>query len=316
MTNKMIRAIQILKDGGVVGMPTETVYGLAASIHSKDGIDAIFETKERPFFDPLIVHVSSIEQAKGLTKTWPKVCDVLAEKYWPGPITFILPKSESVSEKITSGLDTVGIRIPNHPIAIELIENLGSPVAAPSANKFKKTSPTCAEDVKKEFKDIHILDGGHCDIGIESTILGFSEGKILIYRPGMTTKTEIEQILKENKINLDVFYHESPVAPGHLKHHYMPSIPVIMTVGTLDKSIDYIPKELLQNIKSWILPKAASIAARELYSKFRELDIKGATSINIIINEQQLHDENFMGIMNRLIKAASYTSPKELSNKS
>jgi L-threonylcarbamoyladenylate synthase len=314
---KLEQAIQKLKSGEVVGIPTETVYGLAASINSSKGIDAIFETKERPFFDPLIVHVSSIEQAKNLVKSWPTVCDVLAKEYWPGPVTFILPKNDTVSEKITSGLNTVGIRMPNHQLTINLIEQLGHPIAAPSANKFKKTSPTCADDVKNAFSDILVLDGGDCKIGIESTILGIFENEILIYRPGMTTKSEIEKNLSKNKISLEVNYQESPVAPGHLKHHYMPNIPVITSVGdTNSLSSSHIPENHLKKIVQWKLPKSATIAARELYSKFRELDSNGATAINIMLSESQFQDENFKGILNRLIKASSYTLPKELSNKS
>jgi L-threonylcarbamoyladenylate synthase len=201
---KIEKAITLLKHGGVVGIPTETVYGLAASVESSEGIDKIFSTKERPFFDPLIVHVSSIDQAKNYVKSWPKVCDILAEKFWPGPVTFILPKNNHISDKISSGLETVGIRMPNHPQTLELINKLGHPIAAPSANKFKKTSPTCAQDVEAEFQNIFVIDGGPCDIGIESTILGFDDSKISVYRPGMVTKSQIEEILSINGINLDV----------------------------------------------------------------------------------------------------------------
>jgi len=316
MTN-IKKAVEILKAGGVVGMPTETVYGLAASVESSAGINSIFETKERPFFDPLIIHIASIEQAKAYIKSWPKVCDILARKYWPGPVTFILPKSDLVSDLICSGLDTVGIRMPNHPLALELINELGHPVAAPSANKFKKTSPTCAQDVLSEFEDVMVLNGGPCEVGIESTILGIFEKEICIFRPGMLSQSEIELELKRNDIEMKVTHKESPVAPGHLEHHYMPNTPVItVTQKITSANTTHIPYELLSSVSTWTLPKEAALAARQLYSKFRELDQEETSAIIIELSKEQLEDEKFGGILNRLIKASSYTLPKELSNKS
>ena len=137
---KLNQALKLLKNGGVVGIPTETVYGLAASIESEQGIDKIFSTKERPFFDPLIVHVSSIDQCRNYVTSWSRECDLLVDHFWPGPLTIILPKADSISSKITSGLPTVALRMPKHEVTLELIKKLGHPVAAPSANKFKKTS--------------------------------------------------------------------------------------------------------------------------------------------------------------------------------
>jgi L-threonylcarbamoyladenylate synthase len=315
--NEIQKACQILKSGGVVGVPTETVYGLAGSIESESGIDCIFSTKERPFFDPLIVHISSIEQAKKCVTNWPKVCEVLANHFWPGPVTFILPKSDLISDKISSGLDTVGVRMPRHPVTLKLIEELGHPVAAPSANKFKKTSPTTAKHVKEEFPNELVLDGGDCEVGIESTILGIFENKILIYRPGMTTSNQINEVLRKENIEIEVLYQESPVAPGNLKHHYMPKKPIILKVINEEKhSASHIPKNLIEKCCEWELPKNASLAARDLYGVFRSLDKKDSESILIKITTEQIKDENFKGILNRLVKAASYTLPKKLSNKS
>ena len=314
--NKILKACQILKDGGVVGIPTETVYGLAGSIESETGINSIFSTKERPFFDPLIVHISSVGQAKKYVKNWPSVCDILAKHFWPGPLTFILPKSEFVSDKISSGLDTVGIRMPNHPMALALIEKLGHPVAAPSANKFKKTSPTKAQHVREEFEDVMVLDGGDCEVGIESTIIGIFEKLILIYRPGMVTLKQIVEVLKLEDLDFEVQYQESPVAPGHLKHHYMPNKPIILNVLSQNKrDLTHIPTNLLLNTSLWTLPTNATTAARDLYGKFRSLDNLESNSITIEVTEEQLNSENFKGVFNRLIKAATYTLPKELSNK-
>ena len=173
--NEIKTAIKTLKDGGVIGIPTETVYGLAADIYNKKGIENIFKTKERPFFDPLIVHISEISQLPKLTKEWTKSHEKLANFFWPGPLTFIVKKSENISDMITSGLDTVGIRMPDHPKTLELLNELGSPIAAPSANKFKMISPTSAEHVQAEFPEIQVIDGGDCKVGIESTILKCSQ---------------------------------------------------------------------------------------------------------------------------------------------
>jgi L-threonylcarbamoyladenylate synthase len=310
---KLNEALHLLKTGNAVGIPTETVYGLAASISSQKGIESIFKIKERPFFDPLIVHISSFEQAKECVTHWPESIDKLARLLWPGPVTFILPKSQLISDMISSGLDTVGLRMPDHPLALELINLLGGPVAAPSANKFKKTSPTCYEHVKSEFPKLGILDGGQCTIGIESTILGLSieEKKLLIYRPGMLNKLKLESILKELEISdLTISYQDSPVAPGHLKHHYMPKTPVILclTDTALSELPPLIPKDLLKSVKRWILPTNPVLAARDLYSKFREYDLESYTAILIEISEEQKKSDNFVGILNRLEKAASYKS--------
>jgi len=301
--------IDILKDGGVVGMPTETVYGLAASIESTKGIDSIFSTKERPFFDPLIVHVCSIEQAKKYTKNWNELADKIAKHLWPGPVTLILEKNNLVSDKITSGLDYVGLRMPNHPLALELIESLGHPVAAPSANKFKKTSPTTAQHVQEEFPSIEVIDGGKCTIGIESTVLGIFDDKILIYRPGMITINEIKEIIKDEKI--EIRHEQSPVAPGQLKHHYMPNTPVILTLK--DQALEIEDSSLLTNPGLYTLPLNAFEGAREIYSIFRDYDKKKYSSIIVEVTKNQLLSEEFLGIMNRLEKAAMINLAKNKS---
>jgi L-threonylcarbamoyladenylate synthase len=168
-------AVEKLINGEVVGIPTETVYGLGAVISKSDAIKKIFTTKERPFFDPLIVHVSGVEQAKELSLDWSAAADILAQEFWPGPLTLVLPK-KNVSDLITSGLQTVGVRCPDHKIALEIIEKVGEPIAAPSANRFGKTSPTCKKHVLEEFNDaVFVVDGGDCSVGIESTIISVLE---------------------------------------------------------------------------------------------------------------------------------------------
>jgi L-threonylcarbamoyladenylate synthase len=308
--NDITKACKLLKSGQVVGMPTETVYGLAGLITSPEGIENIFKTKERPFFDPLIVHVSDLVQAKAQAKYWYPVCDLLAKHFWPGPLTMILPKADHINTMITSGLDTVGIRMPNHPIALDLIKSLGTPVAAPSANKFKKTSPTRAEHVSKEFNDLYVLDGGPCEIGIESTVLGVFENEIKIYRPGMLTKSKLETFLSDHGMDLKVTYQESPVAPGHLKHHYMPNLPIALFWGEFNGkeslSQSNIPKEKLEKINHWKLPTDPNVAARELYEKFRSLDSKDASLILLELDPMVQELEDWKGILNRIDKAKTF----------
>ena len=183
-------AVTVLSKGGVVGLPTETVYGLAASLKSEEGIREVFRIKERPFFDPLIVHCASLEQVQSVVSIWTPAHQLLAQRFWPGPLTMIVPKKSVVSDLVTSGLPSVGVRIPSHPVALSVIQQLGCPVAAPSANKFGKTSPTTARHVRDEFgPSVVVLEGGPCDVGIESTVIEIVEDntglRILILRPGM-----------------------------------------------------------------------------------------------------------------------------------
>ena len=288
-------AKELIINEDVVAIPTETVYGLAGSIYSSKAIEKIFKIKERPFFDPLIVHVSDVQMAKPLTTNWSKTCDELAKVFWPGPLTLVLPKAESVSDMITSGLPSVGIRCPNHPVALDLIKSANTPLAAPSANKFTKTSPTSKEHVRSEFgDDVYILDGGQCEIGIESTVIGVFDNEIKIYRPGMISSCEIKEALTDQKIK--VSYQESPVSPGALKHHYMPKKKV-----TLLKEASN-----LSDISTWIVPTNPQIAARELYSKLRSMDEEDTKEIHIVLDEDFKSLESFKGILNRLDKAKTF----------
>ena len=307
------KAVEILKNGGVVGMPTETVYGLAADIKNPQGIDNIFKTKQRPFFDPLIVHIAHMVQLKGVVSTFHDLPQFLAEKFWPGPLTMILPKSKSINTKITSGLDTVGVRFPKHPLALKLINSLGHPVAAPSANLFGKTSPTSAEHVRKEFGDkVHVIDGGPSSVGLESTVIGFDPNylSIKIYRPGSITKEILEEALKSYIKPIPIFEEQSPVSPGHLKHHYMPSIP-LMIIG--DQEIEdpklrdeAILKLKLQSFKpiELVLHNDPVIAARDLYQNLRRCAETGANVI--FVREKPEYQNNlWTAIWDRLKKAAS-----------
>lgn len=306
------RAVHILKSGDVIGLPTETVYGLAASVDSPTGVDKIFSIKERPFFDPLIVHIHSIQQAKKYSTGWNDSCEKLAMRFWPGPLTMILTKKDNISDKITSGLATVGLRMPNHKVALELIEKLGCPVAAPSANKFKRTSPTTALHVREEFPNLFVIDGQECSIGIESTIIGFEGESAVIYRPGMIPLNELEECL-----NQKILIKESPVAPGHLKHHYMPKKPIITfnEKYTNEQLNMHCPNELTENMHIWNLPEDPTHAARVLYAKFRDFDQMNISAIGIKFTHHQEDNPLFIGIFNRIFKAASFILAKEITNK-
>lgn len=289
-------AISILKENKPVAIPTETVYGMAGVINNEDALKSIFSIKERPFFDPLIVHVSSIKMAQKYTSNWTENAEKLAQHFWPGPLTLILDKGELVSSLITSGLDKVGLRMPDHPLTLELIEKLQTPLAAPSANKFKKTSPTCAEHVSDEFgEDFPILDGGQTQFGIESTVVGVFDDHIKIYRPGVITKDDLQDVL-----DIPVEHAPSPVAPGQLKHHYMPNIPITLTTNHKLDLTDY------QDHYVWKLPADPVLVARELYSQFRQAAKQGHKGILIIYQNDFHQDEKWKGVLNRINKAKTY----------
>lgn len=303
------RAVVALRTGDVVGLPTETVYGLAASIENEDGLKKIFSIKERPFFDPLIVHVSTFKQAQSLTSQWTPLADYLARKFWPGPLTLILPKAPQINSLITSGLDTVGIRMPNHPLALELIDELGAPVAAPSANKFSKTSPSRAEHVQQAFPDVLTLDGGPCEVGVESTVIRVGDERIEILRPGAITQEAIEKELQKWGQPVRVIRTESQASPGHLEHHYMPDIPLVilppgMTQEKWLKKVSDKTKRTFKTPQELKLSNDASLAARELYSNLREISDSGADLI-FVFKDDKKSGGFWEAIWDRLSRAAT-----------
>ncbi len=232
------KAAQIIRNGGLVAFPTETVYGLGANALNPIAVAKIFELKERPSFDPLIVHIASVDDLNTLTKNADRNVIRLAEKFWPGPLTIVLPKSKLVPDIVTSGLDTVGIRMPDNEIALKLIRAANCPIAAPSANKFGNLSPVSAEHVKKQLPNVdYILDGGNTSVGIESTIVSIERNVCTLLRPGVITIADIENALP----NTFVFNAEKPhklIAPGLLKSHYSPVKPLYI----IDKQAIYLPE--------------------------------------------------------------------------
>jgi L-threonylcarbamoyladenylate synthase len=326
------QAVQRLQSGDVVAMPTETVYGLAARIDLDEGIRKIFSTKRRPFFDPLIVHVSSKSMAYPLTTDWSPMADFLAEHFWPGPLTLVLPKSNAVNPLITSGLQTVAVRMPRHSVALSLIERAGAPLAAPSANRFGRTSPTTAGHVHAEFpnQDLLILDGGPCEVGLESTVLLLErQGEhynLSLLRAGKITQSELEKSLGAHKFSFSFRQNiEKNKAPGQMKHHYMPEIPLVLIkskslkdseiIAATEERLREIPNEVdeveirkpakIQHMVELVLPEDAGLAARAFYSELRRLGENGKADL-IYFRMLAFHaGESWQALLDRLTKAAS-----------
>jgi L-threonylcarbamoyladenylate synthase len=233
--NNMERAAQLIQEGKLVAFPTETVYGLGANALDPMAVAKIFAVKERPSFDPLIIHIADLDDLKRLTTDMDERVYLLAEKFWPGSLTLVLPKSKLVPDIVTSGLPTVGIRMPANEIALELIRTSGRPIAAPSANKFGRISPTTANHVRKQLPDVdYILDGGKTTVGIESTIIELTKKGFRILRNGIITKEDIEAILPFD----DTEKTESVVAPGMVKSHYSPVKKMLVAEENLPVEID------------------------------------------------------------------------------
>lgn len=334
--------IKSLNDSEPVVMPTETVYGLASKIDDLESLRKIFLYKKRPFFDPLIVHIYNKKQLSLLSHFESPVVDKLMDAFWPGPLTLVLPKHNSVSELITSGLDSVGVRMPKHPLALKLLEKINVPLAAPSANLFGQTSPTTAQHVEKDFPNLRILDGGPCDIGIESTVLKIrplSNNRVAlsILRKGSITQSMINQILLG--ATTDMLTHlptnfksdfewdnikDVKHSPGHMKHHYMPKIPIVFfnqptdveqflpTIQSdfqqLSDKIEYVtiikPTAPIERFEKLNFSSEAPIACRELYGK---LKLVSHTDAQILIFEKKpyMTGELWEAFLERLTKASS-----------
>ena len=272
---------RLLEEGELVAIPTETVYGLAGNALDASSVAKIFSVKNRPEFDPLIVHVADIEQAQNYVTEIPEKAKILAKHFWPGPLTILLKKKNNIPDLVTAGLDTVGIRCPDHPLTHQLLSSLSFPLAAPSANPFGYVSPTRPEHVNEQLgnKIKYILDGGICTIGIESTIIGFEDDIPVIYRLGGLTAEKIESLI--GKVKIETHSNSNPKAPGQLKSHYAPTKKVIL--GTL-KELLYQQQGKKFGILSFrnnlqlphqiILSPSGQVeeAAQNLFAALREFD--------------------------------------------
>ena len=295
-----------LRRGGVVAIPTETVYGLAGAITDPAAIAQIFSLKERPFFDPLIVHIAERAWLPQVVREVPRAAELLMDRFWPGPLTIVLPRQIDLNPMITSGLDTVGVRLPSHPVALDLLRAVGVPLAAPSANKFGRTSPTTAAHVRAEWPggEVTVVDGGASEVGVESTVVRVSaQGDVVeVLRPGGVSAESIADVLKAAGLNGEVRRVASEASPGHLTHHYMPAVPLIVlkrehaAAAELD-GFNGKRVALMQ------LSGDPTIAARELYSEMRRAAEGGAEVIVCPAPEQR--DGLWAAIWDRLSRAAT-----------
>ena len=307
------QAAEIIRQGGIVAFPTETVYGLGVDAYNPLAVARVFEVKRRPFFDPLIVHIASPAHLKKLVKDIPSGARKLTEKLWPGPLTVVLFKEEHIPDIVTAGLPTVALRMPSHPMALSLIKESKCPLAAPSANPFGYLSPTTAEHVRSQLADQVdlILDGGPCPVGVESTIVSFSENKPRLLRPGGVSLEEIESIIGKVEISP---IRDRLVAPGMLPRHYAPRTPIVLDWDEkhLDsykgKKIGFLafrePENFLQFQHIEVLSKKGDFreAAANLFSAIRRLD---ALDLDLILAEAVPEAGLGRAIMDRLRRATS-----------
>ncbi len=305
-------AAQAIRAGDIVAFPTETVYGLGADVFNPVACAKIFEAKQRPQFDPLIVHVESPKQAELLFSEIPSQAKNLMAKFWPGPLTLVLPKTPQVPPIVTAGLNTVAVRMPSHRVALALIKAAGTPIAAPSANPFGYLSPTTAQHVKEQLGNRVpiILDGGPCAIGVESTILKISDPPLLL-RPGGLPLEDIEREI--GKITIANPVGSAPEAPGQLKSHYSPRAPLSIVQDKLDlpknKKIGYLafqnPPPNIKVTKIEVLSATGDLreAAANLFLCLHRLD---DARVDIIFAEPVPETGLGRAIMNRLPKAAAH----------
>jgi L-threonylcarbamoyladenylate synthase len=311
ITEDINEACAVLMQGQVVAIPTETVYGLAANALDVKAVIKIFEAKKRPFFDPLIVHLKHASELDKYAVNIVPQAYALAKAFWPGPLTLVLQRSALIPDMVTSGLDTVALRVPAHPLAHQILSLLSFPLAAPSANPFGYISPTTAQHVLAQLQG-HIpliVDGGPCTVGVESTIVQCTHEGSTVLRLGGTSVESIEAIV--GKVNVNVSSSSNPQAPGMLTTHYAPRKPIL--IGNIDELLaEHSSKKIavlsFQNEYKTPFCKVLSLAgnmneaAQNLFSMMRELD---ATDADVIIAEFVPAVGLGLAINDRLQRAAS-----------
>ncbi|HOK02112.1 MAG TPA: L-threonylcarbamoyladenylate synthase [Spirochaetota bacterium] len=303
------KAAEVIKKGGLVAFPTETVYGLGADATNPEAVAKIFEAKERPYFDPLIVHIANKADILKVAQSPDRRTEFLIERFWPGPLTVILKKRENIPDIVTSGLETVAVRMPSHETALSLIRESSTVVAAPSANKFSSLSPTTARHVFEQLGNAvdFILDGGQCLVGIESTIVKIEEDSIKLLRPGGIPKEAIEDCLSLEIVEMQ--QHLKVEAPGQLDYHYSPQKPVVLVdkIPVDDNNAGFLfftkPSFNIPLDRSFILSADGDLreAAANLFLALHFLD-----SLDIKrIYAQRLPEKGLgLAIMDRLKKAS------------
>jgi L-threonylcarbamoyladenylate synthase len=287
-----------IRAGGLVAFPTETVYGLGANALDAAAVQRIYELKGRPVTSPLIVHVASVEMAREIVAEWPSLAGELARRWWPGPLTLVLPKRAIIPDIVTAGLPTVGVRMPSHPVALALIEEAGVPIAAPSANRFTGISPTTADHVRAAFGEaIDVVEGGPAQVGIESTVVAIEDGKLKLLRPGMISLGDLESAASATG--------SAHPAPGMHARHYSPRTPLLLVRD---------PRELPEGRGAYVwwrnsadaehsvrMPSDAQSYAARLYALLHELDAKNLLWIAV---ELPPEGPEWVAIHDRLRRAA------------
>jgi L-threonylcarbamoyladenylate synthase len=305
------RAATILRAGGVVAFPTETVYGLGANVFDAQAVARVFEIKGRPRFDPLIAHVCDHRQAESLVACFPKAAWKLARRFWPGPLTLVLPKASRVPDIVTAGLSTVAVRMPDHPAAIALIREAGVPLAAPSANPFGRISPTTADHVRRQLgKQVDlVLDGGPCRVGVESTIVSLTDSQPVLLRAGGLPVEEIERVIGPVLRPSSPPVH--PSAPGQFPQHYAPQTPLVLrddadkTPGSVRAGL--LSLRVLVNVEGFasveVLSPTGDLreAAANLFAALHRLD---ASNLDLIVADPVPETGLGLAINDRLRRAA------------
>ena len=306
-------SINNLKNGKIVVIPTETVYGLGVNALDEKAVDKVYKLKKRPYYDPLICHTDSIHKVKNFVKTFPRKAEILAKNFWPGPLTILLEKKKIIPDITTSKLKRVGFRIPNNKLTLSILEKINFPVAAPSANPFGYISPTLPKHILSMFKnDIsYILDDGGCDVGIESTIVGFENKKTLVYRVGGITIEKLEKVI--GKVEIFKKNITFPESSGMLKNHYSPKKDLIIgEIRTLIKKYKNNKIGILSYNKYYeginfknqiILSKNLDLeeASRNLYKSLHSLD---NMNIDLILTSLLPNKGIGESINDRIIKAS------------
>ncbi len=307
MTISLHAAAARIRTGELVAFPTETVYGLGANALDASAVEKIYAAKGRPASSPLIVHVSSVAMASTLVTAWPPEAEALAQSFWPGPLTLVLPKQPSVPDIVTAGLPTVGLRMPDHPLALALIRAAGVPIAAPSANRFMGLSPTTAEHVHETFGDaIPILDGGPCRVGIESTVVSIVDGKITLLRPGHVSLSAIADAI--GRAPEEIAQATTPetgtvhAAPGMHERHYSPRTPLVLTIKPDPGGAYLFHTHRAEAARVLQMPGDPIEYASRLYGALHELDREGWPVISVEPLPETLE---WAAVLDRLRRAAA-----------
>jgi L-threonylcarbamoyladenylate synthase len=296
ITTNITKAVKALINDEIIAIPTETVYGLAGNAYSENALKKIFELKKRPFYNPLIVHIKSTAFLDTVASDIPDMAWKLAKEFWPGSLTLVLKKQPHIPNIVTADKETVAVRVPNHPVALALLEQLEFPLAAPSANPFGCISPTTAMHVSNYFKENLeiVLDGGACQNGIESTIIGFENDKPILYRHGSISVEAIERIV--GKVLITTSKDNSPDAPGMLSRHYAPKTSTYLTDNVSELIPSFSGKKVglllfkdeitsTENILQEVLSRTGDLAeaAKNLYATMHRLD---KSNLDVIIAER------------------------------